>query len=387
MKKANRLTMVFMAAMLSGMAILPITNAVAETKPPLKFGVALPMSGPEALFGADQVTAQQWAVDDINASGGVDGHPLEMIALDTQANPQLGINAVNRLINVDKVPALVTSWSSVVKAVAPIANREKVIEFSVGANSPDIAELGDYVYTVFPLADVDVTALAKYTHDVLKKEKAAILYINNDSGIPGARIYRKIFEEAGGKVVSYEAYDPKTTDFTSLVLQVKAANPDIIHIHGLVGDLPQLVAQIRQLGLTQRISTYSIGFNPKVIEQLGDAAEGLIVTSLSPGVNDNENMPAYIERWMKNYNRVPNGMPYTQYNYDTPYIIAELYRWVLKNNLPITGENMRKALLDIKSFELPLTGYVTFSDDHRVLKPVYLLTVENGKFEPLATIN
>ena len=84
-----------------------------------------------------------------------------MIVLDTQADPQVGIKAVNRLVSVEKVPVFITAWSSVVRAVAPIANDNKVVELSIGANSPDIAKLGDYVYTTFPLADVDVAAVAK----------------------------------------------------------------------------------------------------------------------------------------------------------------------------------------------------------------------------------
>jgi branched-chain amino acid transport system substrate-binding protein len=125
-----------------------------------KFGLAMPLTGGQALYGNDQVKAAQWAVEAINAKGGINGKKLEMIVLDTQADPQVGIQAVNRLISVDKVPAFVTAWSGVVKAVAPIANDNKVVELSVGANAPDIAKLGDYVYTTFPLADVDIRAVA-----------------------------------------------------------------------------------------------------------------------------------------------------------------------------------------------------------------------------------
>ena len=78
-----------------------------------RFGLALPLSGPQALYGADQIQAAQWAVADINKAGGVNGKPLEMIVLDTQADPQVGIQAVNRLINIEKVPALITAWSVV----------------------------------------------------------------------------------------------------------------------------------------------------------------------------------------------------------------------------------------------------------------------------------
>lgn len=385
MKLSNRRRLLALSALIMSGAAFS-SAALAQGKETLKFGLAMPLSGSQALYGADQVKAAQWAVADINAKGGVNGKQLEMIVLDTQADPQLGINAVNRLSSVDKVPVFITAWSSVVKAVAPIANRDKVLELSVGANSPDIAKLGDYVYTTFPLAEVDVSGLAKYTYTTLGKKTAAVMYINNDSGVEGAAIYKSVFEKAGGKVVAYEAYDTKATEFTGALLKVKASNPDMIHIQGLVSDLPQVIAQMRQLGLQQRVSTYSAGYNPKVIEQLGAAAEGLIVTSLAPGPSDNPNVTPFINRWKDSEKRVPNGLPYTQYLYDGPYLVAELYKWVEKNKLPATGENMRKALITAKNFDLPMTGGLSVGEDHRVNKPVYLLTVDKGQFVPLATI-
>lgn len=360
--------------------------AKAQTSDTIKFGLSMPLSGTQALFGADQVKAAQMGVADINAKGGVNGKPLEMILIDTQADPQLGINAAKRFVSVEKLPIFLTSWSAVVKAVAPIANREKVLELSVGANSPEIATLGDYVYTTFPLADVDVSALAQYSHKTLGKQNAAVMYINNDSGVEGANIYKNTFEKAGGKIVAFEAYDAKATDFTGALLKVKSANPEIIHIQGLITDLPQVIAQMRQLGITTRVSSYSAGYNPKVIEQLGLAAEGLIVTSLAPSAQDNPNVAAFINRWQTSEKRIPNGLPYTQYLYDSPYIVAELFKWLAKNKLPATGENLRNALITIKDFNLPMTGMLEVGTDHRVKKPVYLLTVEKGAFVPLATI-
>lgn len=361
-------------------------QVLAQAKEPLRFGLAMPLTGSQALFGADQAKAAQWAVEDINAKGGIDGHKLEMILLDTQADPRLGINAVNRLVNVDKVPVFGTAWSAVVKAVAPIANRSEVLALSVGANSPEIAKLGDYVYTAYPLADVDVVAQARYARETLKKERAAVLYIHNDSGVEGAKIYRDAFEKLGGKVVSYEAYDAQSTDYTGALLKVRTSNADIIHIQGLVSDLPQVIAQLRQLGLKQPISTYSAGYNPKIITQLGAAAEGLLVSALAPSAEQNPRIAEFVERWKKTENRIPNGLPYTQYLYDMPYLIGELYGHLLKNKQPLTGANMRKALVDIANFDLPMTGKLTVSADHRVNKPVYLFEVKGGQFVPVATV-
>ena len=358
----------------------------AAAQETLKFGLAMPLTGSQSSYGRDQIKAAEWGVADINAKGGVNGKKLEMIVLDTQADPTVGINAVNRLINVDKVPVFVTAWSAVVKAVAPIANREKVLELSIGANAPEISKLGDYVYTAFPLADVDVTALATYTFKTLGKKRVAVVYANNDSGIEAARHYRTVFEKAGGQVVAFEAYDPKATDFTGTLLKVRTANPEMIHLHGLVADMPLVIAQMRQLGMKQRVTTYAGGYNPQMIEKAGKGAEELIVTSLAPNEQQNQNVGPYIERWKKAENRIPNGLPYTQYLYDAPYIVKALYEYTEKNKLPATGENMRKALLAIKTFELPMTGRLVVNEDHTVRKPVNLLTVKGGQFVPLATV-
>jgi len=371
-------------AALTGLSLPYIVRAA--DKEPLKIGNALPLTGSQAGYGNDFNTGMRMAAKDITLAGGILGRPVEIVALDTQADPQLGINAVNRFIGVEKLPMFFVAWSAVVKAVAPIANREKVLAINQGANAPEIAHLGDYLYTAFPLADVDITKLAKYMYGTLGKRRAAVFYINNETGIDAAKLYRDTFSAAGGQVVAFEAYDPKATEFTGMLLKGRAANPDTVHIHGLLADTPQVIAQMRQLGMTQRISTYSAGYNPKILEQLGAAAEGLIVTSLAPGVADNKNVQGLLDRWKSEQNRVPNGLPYVQYQYDMVYLTKALYEYIDKKSLPASGDSLIEALLTVKEFDLPMTGKMIF-DGHRIDKTVYLLTVEKGTFVPLATLS
>ena len=367
------------------LALALSTGAIAQ-QTSYKFGLAMPLTGGQATYGNDQVKAAEWAVDEINKKGGINGKKLEMIVLDTQADPQVGIQAVNRMISVDKVAVFVTAWSGVVKAVAPIANDNKVVELSVGANSPDISQLGDYVYTTFPLADVDIRAVANYSAKEMGKKKAAVLFINNETGIGSASVYRDTFTKAGGQVVAYEAYDQKATDFTGPLLKIRAANPEIIHLQGLVAESPQVIAQARQLGITVPITSYSGIYNQKLIEQLGAAAENVIATSLAPGVEDSPLVKDYVDRWVKEVGRPPNGLPYTQYLYDAPALIAAVFTSMDKKGIAATGENFRKEMLAIKSFDLPLTGKITFSEDHTVNKPVYLVEVKNGKWTKKAVV-
>ena len=357
-----------------------IRHANAQSEP-LRFGVADPLTGPSAIFGLDQMQAVRWAVEDINAAGGVNGRKLEAIIVDHQAKPDVGIAVVTRLIQVDKVPAFITAFSNVVKAVAPIANREKALMLSVGANSPDIKNLGDYVYTTFPLADVDMRALGSWLYAKQNKRKAAVLYVNHETGTEGAKVFSAAFKTAGGEVVLNESYEEQRSDFTGLVLKVRAANPDIVHIHSVISDFTAIVAQMRQLGLNTQVTSFQTAFNPKMIQELGKGAEGIIVTAMAPSAEDNANVPKYLERWQTAHKREPIGLPYTQYFHDAPYILAALFKNVLDQRLPVTGENLRKALLSIKSFDLPLTNRITFNDDHTVNAPTYFWQVKDGKFQ------
>jgi branched-chain amino acid transport system substrate-binding protein len=346
----------------------------------MKFGVADALTGPSALFGKDQIQSLQWAVDEINAQGGVNGHKLEAIIADHQAKSETGIAVINKIVGVDKAPVFVTAFSNVVKAVAPIADREKALMLSVGANSPEVKSLGQYVYTMFPLADIDMKALGKYMVVKEGKKRAAVLYVNQDTGIEGAKIFAKAFEDAGGKIVLNESYEESRSDFTGLVLKVRSANPDMVHIHSSVSDFTAIVAQMRQLGLNTQVTSYQTAFNPKMIEQIGPGAEGIIVTAMAPPPEDNPKVTAFVARWKKDFNREPVGLPYTQYWHDSAYLVADLYKWVLDHNLPLTGDNLRKALLEIKTFNLPLTDHITINADHTVDSPTYFWQVKGGKF-------
>lgn len=357
--------------------------ALAQTKEPFTLGVALPTTGSAAPFGLDQVQALEWAIADINARGGAGGRKLNAVILDTQARPQIGIDVVTRLVSVEKTQIVITAFSAVVAAVAPVVNRNKVLTFVIGANSPRIATMGDYVYTTYPLADVDLTLLAKYAREELKKSRAAILYINDESGVYGARVFRESFEKLGGQITAYESYEPNSTDYTGAILKIRAANPEIVHLQGNAGDSPQAIAQLRQLGIRVPITSYTAAYNPQMVKQLGAQADGLIIASLAPGVADLPAVAAYVERWKKEKGREPNNVPVTQYVHDGAYIIKALVEHLDKTNTPLTGENLRKALLEVKNFKLPLTGDVTINENHTVLKPVYLLEVKGGAFVPI----
>jgi branched-chain amino acid transport system substrate-binding protein len=356
------------------------SSAFAAEKEPFSYGVVLPLTGAAASFGTDQVKAHMWAVDEINAAGGANGRKLNPIVLDSQAKPDVGVAAVTRLASVDKVPMFVTAFSAVVAAVAPIANRNKILELSVGANSPRISKLGEYVYTTYPLADVDVTLLAKYAYEKLGARRGACIFVNDESGIYGAEVFRDAFKKLSGDIGAFESYEANATDYTGAVLKVRAANPQVVHLHGNASDTPIALGQMRQLGIAVPVTTNTAGYNPELIQKIGKAADGLIVATLAPGPKESAAVAKYVERWQREEKRIPNNMPNTQYVHDSAYLVKALVEEVDKAGKPFTGENMREALLKIRSFKLPLTETVKIEDDHTVKKPVYLIGVKDAKY-------
>jgi branched-chain amino acid transport system substrate-binding protein len=229
-------------------------------------------------------------------------------------------------------------------------------------------------------------ALGRFMAQNQGKKRAAVLYVNQETGIEGAKVFAKSFTDAGGQVVLNESYEEQRSDFTGLVLKVRSANPDMVHIHSVISDFTAVVAQMRQLGLTVQVTSFQTAFNPKMIQELGAGAEGIIVTASAPSAEDNANVPGYLERWKKVHNREPVGLPYTQYWHDAPYIVAELYKWVLDRNLPVSGENLRKALIEIGSFDLPLTNRIVFNPDHTVIAPTYFWQVKDKRFQVIGKI-
>ena len=105
------------------------------------------------------------------------------------------------------------------------------------------------------------------------------------------------------------------------------------------------------------------------------------MTSLAPTAEQNPNVAAFVARWQKEKGRAANGLPYTQYFYDVPYVIAGIVHHLHEKNLPMTGETMRQALIEVRTFDGPMTGPVTFNADHTVDKPVYVWRVKDGRFQ------
>jgi branched-chain amino acid transport system substrate-binding protein len=365
-----------------------IASAQAGTKPDAyQFALIMPMTGGNAGYGMDQVRSALMGVADINANGGVDGVPLKVITEDSQANPQLGVSAFKKAVSVNKVPIVVTAWSAVVSAIAPFAAQDHVLTFSIGANNPKIKDLKPWVRTTFPLSDVGITALAKYTYTKLDKKTAAIVYVNNDTGVFAARLYKQIFEAAGGKVVLMEGVPQDTTNFTSVIAKIMSVHPDVVHMQLLNTGVEQFPGEYRASGGTALLTSYEAAQDPVLIKRSPQAANGIIFFSTAPDPSLSKPVADFISRWTAKFGRAPNGPSYCEYLYDAPYVIKAVIEYMNAHDMAYTGDNARKAFEALGSITLPLTGKMVMQSDGGVVKPVFINEIENGKFVRIDTVS
>src|SRR5690349_3955878 len=146
---------------------LTLINAVAlAQQTPIKIGAILPLTGSGASYGVWMKGGTEMAAEEVNAAGGIGGRKLEVIYEDHAADASKAVNAMRRLVEVEKVPFTLTSYSSPTLAVQPIGAQSKVVMMNGGGQSDNLANK-DYLYNNIPVVSNEVGVLSSW----LAKEK------------------------------------------------------------------------------------------------------------------------------------------------------------------------------------------------------------------------
>ena len=132
-----------MKKLLVGLTLLHAALATPALAKDYQIGAAFPLSGANAEYGQVFSSAVDLAVEHINADKKLSGK-LSAVYEDSQALPAQGVIAANKLINVNKVPFILSAFTGVSKAMAPIGTRTKTVMVNGGGVGPDLAMLGEY---------------------------------------------------------------------------------------------------------------------------------------------------------------------------------------------------------------------------------------------------
>src|SRR4030065_443545 len=181
----------------------------------IKIGEFGSLTGLTATFGINTDRGIQMAVEKINQEGGLLGKKVVVIVEDDQGKPEEAAMAVKKLINQDKVIAIIGEVaSSRSLAGAPICQADSIPMISPASTNPKVTEVGDYIFRVCFLDPFQGEVMAKFCWNTLKVKTAAILTdVKNDYSVGLPEYFKKTFQQLGGKVVAEESYSEGDIDF------------------------------------------------------------------------------------------------------------------------------------------------------------------------------
>jgi branched-chain amino acid transport system substrate-binding protein len=283
---------------------------------PLKIGMITPLTGPVAYNGAANANGAKLAVEERNKAGGVLGRPVELIVEDEQCQPAKGVNAAEKLIQRDKVPAIVGAFcSTATSAIMPLAEKYQIPLLSGVSSAVDLTERGNKWF--FRSAETDLLmarAFAQILVQKLQLKKVAYIGLNDDWGRGGVAEFVHQVEGLGGQTVLKEYFEPGTTDFYTLLTRVRAANPDGVFVAAQAQDGSVIVKQMKELGLTAKIFGVGSWATPDFIKLTQGAAEGIYAAVPYASTLDTPANKAFVAKYSAVYKNPPDKYSIAGYN-------------------------------------------------------------------------
>ena len=252
--------------------------ALAQSSGVFKVGTLCPISGAGSPYGSGMQQAIRMAVDEINAAGGAGGVKLELFTEDSQTKPEAAVLAAKKLIEINKVQALLGTWSSgVTLAVMPLTDAADIIQMNTsGAPAISTLDTKDLVWRYQATNDRFGQAFA----EICKKKgfkRPATMAFNNASGLGNTQGFTKAWEATGGKVVAHVTYEPNRPSYRSELQKILDAKPDVIVTGSYLPDSTIILREWFQSGVPVTWIMPGWAAGPDLVKALGpEVCEGLI---------------------------------------------------------------------------------------------------------------
>lgn len=315
-----------------------MTAAGAQAEP-LKIGALMPMTGDLQAYGEADVTGVQFAIKQINAAGGVNGEDVELEIADTQTQPQAGVDAAQKLINVDGVHAIVGALSSgvTIPVAKTVTSREGVPQISNASTSPTITGLddGDFLFRSVPSDAYQGIALAELVQDK-GLSNVSIMYVNNDYGQGLAEAFIKAFE---GEVSASIPFEQGQASYRGELQQAAGGGAEALVLIGYPESGSVILRQSLEGGYLDKF-VFTDGMKaPEIIDRVGaqylNGAFGTV-----PQSKDTEGLRKFREAYIEEYGDLP-PKPYYDTAYDAAMVIALAAQKAGSNDPKAIRDNLR----------------------------------------------
>ena len=317
-------------------------EAMPNANEPVKLGFIAPLSGDTAGLGENIRLAGEIARDEINQAGGIKGRQLEVIFEDGQCDPKAATSAGTKLLQIDKVTAIVGGFcSSETLAVAPLANAAKIPLVSSSSTNPKITQAGDYVFRFVPSDSFQGKFAAEYLTGVLNKKKVGILYCLTDWCVGLKDVFKARLAELGGEVAAEEGYQQEARDLRSQITKIKAAKAEIVYFLGYTEGTIVGLKQMKELGVNLPIFGGDTWDDPKIITGVGEAAEGAMYS-----ITANRALPQSFVDEMNKRSGGKESNTYSPRVYDIFKALAQIM-----DKVGVDSEKIKNELYQVKDYQ------------------------------------
>lgn len=357
------------------------TAATSAAATEIVFGHFASMTGSTAHFGQDTDRGVRMAIEEANAKGGVLGKKIKLVTLDDRGDSAEAANAVSRLIDVEKVHALLGEVSSSLSlAGGRVAQRRKIPMISPTSTNPMVTEVGDYIFRVCFIDPFQGKVMATFARQNLKFDKVAILKdVKNDYSIGLAAAFQKSFTELGGKIVAEQSYSQGDTDFSAQVTAVRGSGAQAVFVPGYYSEVGTIARTADRLGLKVPLLGGDGWDSPDLFKIGGDAINGSYFSDhFAPDVATDK-AKAFVANFTAKYGQAPTGLG--ALGYEAALVMIDAFARAGKTD----PAAVRDAIATTKDFE-GVTGKITIDAQRNAQKSAVVLKVEGGKAKFEASI-
>jgi branched-chain amino acid transport system substrate-binding protein len=338
----------------------------------IKIGAVLPLTGSAGVWGENAKMGMDLALKEVNDAGGIKGKAVRIIYEDSQSDPAKATSALQKLITTDKVQVVIGDIaSSSVLAMAPIAEKAKVVLLSPGASNPDISKAGEYIFRNWQSDALEGDEDAKYAYSQLGYRKVACLYVDNAYGTGLMNVFTKRFTELGGAILQCESFPQGSTDMRTQLSKIKQGKPDAIYMPGYPPEMAIILKQAKELKISVPFLSTQAFDDPKILELAGKAADGVIFSVPKPPDPSEKVVGDFIKRY-KNAYKIDPGV-----TSDTGYDAVKIISWAIQNGGE-QGPQIKDQLLKLKDFP-GAAGLTTFDENGDVVRSFIFKKVVGGK--------
>lgn len=349
----------------------------------IKVGVYGDTSGATSSFGLSTKNGIQLAFDEINNAGGINGKKLEMVFEDDQGTPEKAKTVISKLINQDKVVAVlgeVASSNSL--AAAPVAQEAKIPMITPSSTNPKVTEVGDYISRVCFIDPFQGSVMAKFAANTLKAKTAAILGDNSSDYSKGlTQFFEQEFTKLGGTIITKQTYAQKDQDFKAQLTQMRDQKPDVIYIPGYYGEVGIIAKQARELGMTQPLLGGDGWDSPELWKLGGAALKPAYISNHYSADNPAPEIQNFVKAYQAKFGVAPDSL--AALAYDSAKVLAD----AIKRAGGTESAKLKDAINATKDFK-GVTGVITLDSSRNAVKSAVVLELNppSSKFDFKETI-